>query len=365
MNEDPTPSDHAEGLDDLHGVTHGPGADRLNAALRFIDNPPPMWVYDLATLRIVDVNETAVATFGYSRREMLSKLTTDLWLTRRLSDDIVHIRPPDAALPVSLTRRHRRKNGTPIDVHILTQPLLFAGRSSVLSVALDVTEVRQAADPAVAWARKANLVEALVALITEAEITREASTVLTTLQGLPDGARDLIRRLEIAHVDLAFKGHLTRAMQWSLRLAKAAAVPPARQRCLAEAALLHDVGKLSVSPALLRKRGPLSADERAQIARHVGTGVAMLKTTKVDTAVVEIVAAHHERWDGGGYPDGLAGEAIPLEARILAIADSFDAMTSARAYRPSRTRDEAVAELRREAGRQFDSTLVGVFNALL
>ncbi|MHB8732820.1 MAG: HD-GYP domain-containing protein [bacterium] len=116
---------------------------------------------------------------------------------------------------------------------------------------------------------------------------------------------------------------------------------------------------------LLRKPGPLSSEERAIVAQHVDKGVALLRAWDVDEAVLEIVAAHHERWDGAGYPRGLAGEAIPLAARILAIADSFDAMTSRRAYHGPRTRDEAATELRREAGRQFDAGLVDLFMPLL
>jgi putative nucleotidyltransferase with HDIG domain len=142
-------------------------------------------------------------------------------------------------------------------------------------------------------------------------------------------------------------------------------VPPGRQRLLAQAAFLHDVGKLSLSRALPQKPGPLSPDERALVAQHVGKGVALLRALEVDDAVVVIVAAHHERWDGGGYPQGLANDAIPVEARILAIADSFDAMTSERVYHAARTHDEAAAELRRQADRQFDGRLVDLFVSAL
>jgi len=188
--------------------------------------------------------------------------------------------------------------------------------------------------------------------------------LLIALQALPDGARQLVHLLDIEEFELEVEEHLAQVGRWSVRLAAAAGVPPERQRLLAQAALLHDVGKLGLSRALLRKPGALSADERALLVQHVNKGVSLLRALDVEDGVVEIVAAHHERWDGAGYPRGLTGEAISVEARILAIADSFDAMTSERVYHPARPREEAKNELRREAGRQFEARLVDLFIAL-
>jgi putative nucleotidyltransferase with HDIG domain len=189
--------------------------------------------------------------------------------------------------------------------------------------------------------------------------------LLTALQSLPDGARQLVHLLDLEEMELEVEEHLAQVGRWSVRLAAAAGASTERQRLLAQAALLHDVGKLGLSRALLRKPGRLDTAERAALVQHVGKGVALLRALDVEDPVVDIVAAHHERWDGSGYPRGLAGEAILPEARMLAIADSFDAMTSERVYHRARTRDEATAELRREAGRQFDGRLVGLFIELL
>ena len=191
------------------------------------------------------------------------------------------------------------------------------------------------------------------------------AALLTAFQGLPEGARQLVHRLHIEDVELEVEEHLAQVGRWSVELAEAAGVPVEQRRLLAQAAFVHDVGKLALSRTLLQKPGPLSADERALVAQHVGKGVALLRALEVDEAVVDIVAAHHERWDGTGYPNGLAGEAIPLEARILGIADSFDAMTSERVYQAARTRDEGAVELRRQAGRQFEARLVEMFLSLL
>ena len=124
---------------------------------------------------------------------------------------------------------------------------------------------------------------------------------------------------------------------------------------------LHDVGKLGVSEEVLTKPGPLEERELAQIRQHPRFGARILLRVAALREALPYVLYHHERWDGGGYPTGRAGEAIPLEARVLAVADAFDAMTSDRPYRPALGRDEALAEVARCAGTQFDPEIVRVF----
>jgi putative nucleotidyltransferase with HDIG domain len=126
-------------------------------------------------------------------------------------------------------------------------------------------------------------------------------------------------------------------------------------------ALLHDVGKLAVPPAVLLKSGPLTESEFVQVRRHPAAGVRMLRSLGAPREILPTVLHHHERWDGTGYPRRRAGEKIPLEARILTVADSFDAMTSTRPYRAPRGAPDALEELRRCAGTQFDPELVRAF----
>ena len=128
---------------------------------------------------------------------------------------------------------------------------------------------------------------------------------------------------------------------------------------------LHDIGKLGVPAHVLRKPGTLTPEELAQVRRHPATGAQMLAPIEEVHAAVPCVLYHHERWDGGGYPSGRAGREIPVEARLLAIVDAFDAMTSDRPYRTAVSAELALAEVERCAGTQFDPTLVAAFVEVL
>lgn len=124
---------------------------------------------------------------------------------------------------------------------------------------------------------------------------------------------------------------------------------------------LHDVGKIAVDARILRKPGPLTQEELAQIRRHPVAGARLIEGVVDLRAAQPYVLHHHERWDGCGYPERRAGDGIPLEARVLCIADAFDAMTSTRAYRPALSIDGALAEVERCAGSQFDPRLAKTF----
>jgi HD-GYP domain-containing protein (c-di-GMP phosphodiesterase class II) len=127
------------------------------------------------------------------------------------------------------------------------------------------------------------------------------------------------------------------------------------------ASLLHDVGKVGISGRILRKPGPLTPAERAAVERHPRLGASLVSHVPELAEFAPAVLHHHERWDGDGYPAQLRGEAIPLEARLIGVADAFAAMLADRPYRPARSLEEACAELERCAGTQFDPTVVPVF----
>ena len=166
----------------------------------------------------------------------------------------------------------------------------------------------------------------------------------------------LIRRFGAAEPSGPTHARLVDAL--SGEIAEALGLPALSRRTLRVGALLHDVGKAKVPPRILAKPGPLTAGEWRVIRRHPADGVRLLSPIVPDPAGLAIVYAHHERWDGGGYPSRLAGDAIPLGARIVAVADAFYAMTEARPYRRPLAGAEALGELRANAGLQFDPACV-------
>ena len=175
---------------------------------------------------------------------------------------------------------------------------------------------------------------------------------------------ELIERLEAREHDTS--GHSRDVAALAGEIASRLGVPGDEARQIRLGALLHDIGKLTVPDEILTKRGPLTDDEWELMREHPSAGEQVLEpllrdsgalTVECVRTVLEIVRWHHERWDGAGYPDRLAEEAIPLGARIVAVADAFQAMIERRPYRSARSRLEAVAELSREAGRQFDPSV--------
>lgn len=129
---------------------------------------------------------------------------------------------------------------------------------------------------------------------------------------------------------------------------------------LALAGVLHDVGKIHMDPGILGKPGPLDQTERDLMERHPELGFAMTRN-RLDPKIAEAILYHHERFDGLGYPFGLTADAIPILSRIVLVADAFDAMTSKRAYQPALPVDFAVHEIRKNAGSQFDPSVVAIF----
>ena len=125
--------------------------------------------------------------------------------------------------------------------------------------------------------------------------------------------------------------------------------------------LVHDIGKIGVDEKILNKAGRLSSDERNEIERHPEAGWRILSATNEFSELAQFVRDHHEKWDGSGYPNGIKGEAIPLEARIITVADSYDAMTSERPYKKALSKEEAINELKRCSGTHFDTEIVNVF----
>jgi diguanylate cyclase (GGDEF)-like protein/putative nucleotidyltransferase with HDIG domain len=160
--------------------------------------------------------------------------------------------------------------------------------------------------------------------------------------------------------DVYTGSHSQRVADLAARTARRLGLPEEEVELTRLAASLHDLGKLAIPEEILRKPGPLTEPERMVLERHPQIGFRMLESLGVDP-VADWVLHHHERWDGSGYPDGLPGDRIPLGARIIFVADAYDAMTSERVYRRRVASEEAIAELRRCAGSQFDPQIVHAF----
>jgi diguanylate cyclase (GGDEF)-like protein len=156
-------------------------------------------------------------------------------------------------------------------------------------------------------------------------------------------------------------GHSRKVSSYAVGLADAIRLPPEEVSRVSTAALLHDIGKIGVPDQVLNKKEELNEEDWEAIKSHPRLGATIVGNIPNLAPCVSIILHHHERWDGTGYPEGLKGEQISVQARILAIADSFEAMSSARPHRPALCLEEAVKELRQGAGLQFDPKLVEVF----
>ncbi len=176
---------------------------------------------------------------------------------------------------------------------------------------------------------------------------------------LVDTLKSLIATVEAR--DSYTKQHSERVTAYALRIAAVLGLGAEEQDLIRFGGFLHDIGKIGVRDTVLLKPGGLTREEFEEIRRHAAIGDEIVKPIKFFTREREIIRHHHEHYDGAGYPDGIAGQRIPLSARILAVADSYDAMTSNRPYREARTHEYAVSELKRCASTQFDPEVVRAF----
>ncbi len=178
-------------------------------------------------------------------------------------------------------------------------------------------------------------------------------------QAYADTISSMIAALEAK--DVYTKGHSLRVAEYAVLIARALGVPDASVERIEYAALLHDLGKVGVSRRVLGKEGSLTNEEYDEIKRHPDIGAHILADVPYLADLVPFIAAHHERLDGSGYGQGLVGAAIPVEARILAVADSYDAMTSVRPYRGAMSHEAAMDQLLKGLGTQFDAGVVAAF----
>ncbi|HEY8448994.1 MAG TPA: HD domain-containing phosphohydrolase, partial [Bacillota bacterium] len=210
------------------------------------------------------------------------------------------------------------------------------------------------------WAPIAESIEAAGAVITLTDITAEREAT-RKLEQYDASIRTLAAAVDAR--DRYTHGHSERVSAYAVALGRRLGLSHHEIEDLRYGALLHDVGKIGIDDRILRKRGPLTAEERAVIMEHPAKGAAILAQAGAFASILPIVLYHHEWYNGGGYPTGRSGEAIPLGARITAVVDAFDAMTSRRHYRAELGVEEAIARLLEGRGVQFDPAIVDAFVA--
>jgi cyclic di-GMP phosphodiesterase len=257
-------------------------------------------------------------------------------------ETVVRIRDAAAGRPTGEeTTVWRRADGTPLEVAVSLAQLGGDEGASVAVIARDVSEQRLEQAQLEAYARDVR-----------ASFGRELRRARELERSYFHTVRALAAAVEAK--DGYTGAHIQRVHAIGLLLARMVAPEQADDPQLAYGFLLHDIGKLSIPDAVLRKPGPLTDGEWTLMRRHPEAGARILDAVPFLDRAVDVVMHHHERWDGDGYPAGLGGDEIPLWARIFSVADTVDAMTSDRPYRPGRSLDEAIDEILSRAGSQFD-----------
>jgi putative two-component system response regulator len=193
-------------------------------------------------------------------------------------------------------------------------------------------------------------------LLARVRSNQRLSSALTRLENTRDVLIALASAIDAK--DPVTEHHCDRVAELAISLAGAAGLSEEAVEAVGYGAVLHDIGKIGIAEGVLMKPGELTDAERTEMQRHPVIGAEILRPLRLGGLIGPIVRGHHEWWDGSGYPDQLRGEAIPLGARIVSVADAYDAMTHARPYRAALSLDEARAEVARTRGTQFDPELV-------
>lgn len=198
-------------------------------------------------------------------------------------------------------------------------------------------------------------------------VNRNKDEIAKTYEKLKSGYIDTVEALRLAvdAKDVYTRGHSDRVAYYAVKIGREFNLSDEQIEMLRVAGVFHDIGKIGIADEILLKNGTLSAEEYSEIKKHSAKGAHILSAASVFKGVTPLVRYHHERIDGGGYPDGLKGDQIPLLARIISVADAFDAMTTDRLYRPRLKLEEAEKQLIEGSGTQFDKEIVSKFIKLL
>jgi PAS domain S-box-containing protein/putative nucleotidyltransferase with HDIG domain len=300
--------------------------------LLFENNPLPMWLVDQASLQFLEVNEAAIQHYGYIREEFLSMSEPDL----RLPEESSSVQNKYVKFVPDL--RHRCKDGRMISVQTAVHPFKLENKQVALTAAIDITERKQMEGAL----RQANQ---------DLRLSYDA-----TIEGWS-------RALEVR--DRETEGHTQRVTRLTMDLAQEMGLSAGELIHVRRGALLHDIGKMGVPDQILLKPARLTKVEWQIMRQHPLLSYNLLARIDFLRPALDIPRYHHERWDGSGYPTGLKGEQIPLAARIFAVIDVWDALTSDRPYRKRWGRKKALEFIQAQSGKYFDPKVVEMFMGLI
>jgi putative two-component system response regulator len=322
--------------------------------------------------------EAALRSAGYEDLHVSHDLSSPAALCRELDPAVVLIdltESGSSGLDALRELAPSREGGPAVAVvasdAVVRSQSLALGAQDFIAKPLDEEEVRVRVGNLIAHGLLARQVSQQER-VTQDEIRRRTSELWDSLMRLEEARKNLqiaqeetLARLSMAaeYRDDETSGHVERMSRYCALLADANGADSETSETMRLASRLHDIGKIGVSDMILLKEGPLTPTERRKMEEHVPIGVRLLEGS--DSPVVRlactVVASHHERWDGKGYPNGLAGEAIPIEGRIAAIADVFDALTHTRPYRRAFPLGNVLDMMRKESGKHFDPALLEKF----
>jgi len=221
-------------------------------------------------------------------------------------------------------------------------------------------EVRHGGDPPRGLVRQGYRLRLDYRRQLEAELQAKESELERTYDGTVIGLAAMLEGKDTSTMQ-----HLFRVRDYCMLLAEEIGLPDKAMRDLRLGAMLHDVGKYAIPDAILTKPGPLTDEEWVEMRKHPDLGVGFVKRIPFLVGATDVIQSHHERYAGGGYPQGLVGEGIPLSARIFCAVDAYDAITSERCYQAAQPASVALAELRPCSGTQFDPLVVEAFERVL
>jgi putative two-component system response regulator len=215
--------------------------------------------------------------------------------------------------------------------------------------------------------RRKDITQSLERQNSEEEISLLRAEIAETMQKFATNHNELAEALAqtLSLRDSETEEHSRRVVELSDSLGHELGIEKELLQPIHLGALLHDIGKIGIPDSILFKAGPLTDEERKVIMTHPGLGKLILQPLGLPPVTIEITYYHHERWDGNGYPEGLAGEDIPLSARIFAIVDVWDTLTSTRPYREAWSREEAISYIKKQSGTHFDPSVVEKFLLIL